>query len=135
MRWLLVALILWPIVLIADVPIPHPVKAFKGEKCVEPAGVMRRQHMNFLMHQRDDTVRRGIRGKKHSLRGCINCHAIPDKQAGGTRTVREFCSDCHNYAAIKITCFECHTNKVEDSATIPSSASLIQRTSNNEEHR
>ncbi len=95
------------------VPVPQPPKAFKGDKCVEPAAVMRRQHMNYLLHQRDETVQQGIRGKKYSLRGCIECHAVPDKAAGGERTVAPFCSECHQYAAVTIDCFSCHTTKPE----------------------
>ena len=57
------------------VPLPHLSKATDGENCVEPVDVMRRQHMVFLQHQRDDTLREGIRGQKHSLNGCIDCHA------------------------------------------------------------
>ena len=33
----------------------------KGDKCVEPTDVMRRNHMEFILHQRDDTMRRGVR--------------------------------------------------------------------------
>lgn len=90
---------------------PKPVKAFKGDKCVEPADVMRRNHMNYLLHQRDETVHEGVRGKKYSLRQCIDCHAVPDEQAGGKRTARAFCGDCHKFAAVTIDCFQCHTNK------------------------
>ena len=96
------------------VPLPHPAKAYKGDRCVEPVDVMRRQHMNYLLHQRDETVRGGIRGAKYSLRQCIECHAVPDKAAAGARTVRSFCGECHSYAAVGIDCFECHTTKVTD---------------------
>ncbi|MDA0304717.1 MAG: hypothetical protein O3B76_00270 [Proteobacteria bacterium] len=92
---------------------PKPTKAFKGDKCVEPVDVMRRDHMNYLLHQRDETVQQGIRGKKYSLRQCIECHAVPDKQAGGERTVEPFCGECHKFAAVTIDCFQCHTNKPE----------------------
>lgn len=95
------------------VPTPEPPAAFKGTQCVEPVDVMRREHMNFLKHQRDETVKDGIRGAKYSLRQCIECHAVPDPQAGGKRTVRAFCSECHQYAAVRVDCFECHTNKAE----------------------
>ena len=60
------------------VPLPALVKAHKGEACVEPLPVIRRDHMKFLMHQRDDTVHQGIRGARHSLVGCIDCHAAKD---------------------------------------------------------
>ena len=95
------------------VPLPHPAPAHIGNQCVEPVDLMRREHMNFLRHQRDDTVRSGVRGNKYSLRGCVECHAVADAEAGGARTVRNFCSECHNYAAVKIDCFECHTTKAE----------------------
>lgn len=95
----------------ADVPVPHPAKAFKGEQCVEPVDVMRRNHMTFLMHQRDETLREGIRGKKYSLNQCIDCHAVtsPDVAGGKVRTLKPFCAECHAYAAVSIDCFQCHT--------------------------
>jgi hypothetical protein len=93
---------------------PKPViaKARPGTQCVEPPEVMRRQHMSFLKHQRDDTVHGGIRGAKHSLRGCVDCHASP---ASGSvaKASGDFCSSCHQYAAVKIDCFECHASKPE----------------------
>jgi hypothetical protein len=92
------------------VPVPAPPKG-KGDACVEPVDVMRRQHMVFLEHQRDETVRQGIRGRKHSLKGCVECHAVPDASAGGTRTVQPFCGQCHGYAAVRIDCFQCHTGQ------------------------
>ena len=91
---------------------PQPVveRARAGTQCVEPADVMRRNHMAFLKHQRDDTVRGGVRGAKHSLKGCIDCHANVQ-----TRSVAQaegnFCVSCHSYVAVKIDCFECHTSK------------------------
>jgi hypothetical protein len=91
-------------------PKPVIVKARSGTQCVEPPEVMRRQHMSFLKHQRDDTVHGGIRGAKHSLKGCVDCHA-----SGETGSVAkapgDFCSSCHHYAAVKIDCFECHASK------------------------
>jgi hypothetical protein len=88
-------------------PVIEPARA--GTQCVEPSDVMRRQHMNFLRHQRDDTVRGGVRGAKHSLKDCIDCHA-----SASTRSVAQapgnFCVSCHSYAAVKIDCFECHTS-------------------------
>jgi hypothetical protein len=98
------------------VPLPAPAKAFKGEQCVEPAADMRRNHYEYLLHQRDETLRQGIRGKKYSLRQCVECHAVPDpKIEGSPRTLEPFCAECHAYAAVRIDCFECHTAKAEDS--------------------
>ncbi len=92
------------------VPLPTLAKAFKGDKCVEPAGVMRREHMEFLKHQRDETLREGIRGNKYSLQQCVECHAVADpKIAGGKiRTLKPFCAECHSYAAVSLVCFACH---------------------------
>jgi len=94
----------------SSVPLPSPAKAFKGKQCVAPADVMRREHMNFLSHQRDETVREGIRGNKYSLQQCIDCHATADPkiQNGEVRTLEPFCAECHAYAAVNIDCFACH---------------------------
>ena len=92
------------------VPLPVLVKAAKGEACVEPLPVIRRDHMKFLMHQRDDTVHGGIRGARHSLVGCIDCHAAKDDAGQWVRidATGQFCASCHEYAAVKIDCFQCH---------------------------
>lgn len=92
------------------VPLPALVKATKGEVCVEPLPVIRREHMKFLMHQRDDTVHRGIRGARHSLVGCIDCHAAKDDAGRWMRidAPGQFCASCHAYVSVKIDCFECH---------------------------
>lgn len=97
-----------------NIPLPHPAKATKGEQCVEPNDIMRRNHMTYLMHQRDETVIEGIRGKKYSLQQCINCHATidPEVEDGKVRTIKPFCAECHSYAAVKIDCFACHNPNV-----------------------
>ena len=82
----------------------------KGEFCVEPTDVMRRDHMNFLLHQRDVTVQDGIRTKKHSLVECINCH-VQNNANGSFIPVNDkdqFCEVCHGFASVKLDCFECH---------------------------
>jgi hypothetical protein len=94
----------------SSVPLPNLAKAFKGKQCVAPVDVMRREHMDFLDHQRDETMREGIRGNKYSLQQCINCHATadPEIQGGEVRTLEPFCAECHDYAAVTIDCFACH---------------------------
>lgn len=94
-----------------EVPRPKPAKAFKGEQCVEPVDLMRREHMNLLKHQRDETLRDGIRGNRYSLNACIDCHATasPEIADGKVRTLQPFCAECHEYAAVTIDCFQCHT--------------------------
>jgi hypothetical protein len=91
---------------------PGPVieRARAGTQCVEPPAVMRRSHMDLLRHQRDDTVRGGIRGAKYSLRACIDCHASTTTHSV-SQTSTNFCVSCHSYAAVKIDCFDCHTAK------------------------
>ena len=81
----------------------------KGEKCVEETSVMRKRHMDFLKHQRDDTVHGGIRGAKHSLAGCVECHANA-RDGAVLGSSQHFCQGCHEYAAVKLDCFDCHTS-------------------------
>ena len=92
------------------VPLPALVKATKGEACVEPIPVIRREHMKFLMHQRDDTVHEGIRTTRHSLVGCIDCHAAKDAAGQWVRidAPGQFCASCHAYVSVEIDCFGCH---------------------------
>jgi hypothetical protein len=82
----------------------------RGGQCVEDPAAMRRNHMKFLKHQRDDTMRSGIRSAKYSLKACVECHA---SQKTGSVNVSDsnFCQSCHSYAAVQIDCFECHANK------------------------
>jgi len=95
----------------AGVPIPESPKA-KGEQCVEDTAFMRRNHMDLLDHQRDNTMHRGIRTKKHSLNGCLNCHVVKDSsnQPVTYKNDKHFCNSCHQYAAVKIDCFGCHSS-------------------------
>lgn len=96
----------------ADIPKPKIPKG-KGERCVEDTDVMRKNHMEFLLHQRDETVHDGIRTKKHSLKECLSCHAVNDENGMpvGIDDQRHFCNSCHAYAAVNIDCFECHQSK------------------------
>jgi predicted CXXCH cytochrome family protein len=91
---------------------PKPVieRATQGTQCVEPVDYMRRHHMDLLKHQRDDTVHGGIRGAKHSLKGCIDCHASAQSQSVAKQETN-FCVSCHSYAAVKIDCFGCHATQ------------------------
>ena len=103
----------------SGVPVPSPAKAFKGEQCVEPVETMRREHMVYLKHQRDETLRDGIRGQKYGLNECIDCHATADPSiAGGKiRTLKPFCKECHAYAAVSIDCFACHSGTAQNDKT------------------
>lgn len=89
----------------------------KGEACVEPVDIMRRQHMEFIIHQRDETVHNGIRGAKHSLVDCIDCHVGYDEKGKAVAIDEEgqFCAACHEYTAVSIDCFSCHRTTPPDS--------------------
>lgn len=97
---------------------PKPVIEIAGEgKCVAPPDEMRRNHMEMLKHQRDRTLRQGIRGEPASLNACIECHA--SKKTGSVLGASEsgkgsnFCETCHSYVAVKLDCFECHQAKAK----------------------
>ena len=79
----------------------------RGESCVAPVAEMRRDHMKMLLHQRDRTMRQGLREPRFSLKGCVDCHA--SQKTGSVLGNEGFCSSCHEYAAVKIDCFECHS--------------------------
>ena len=98
---------------LGNVVTPQPVMPTNAEQCVEPSEVMRREHMNYLFDQRDKTVVSGIRTKKYSLTGCIDCHAQPaaDGKIVRAEDPEYFCTACHQYAAVKIDCFECHSDR------------------------
>ncbi len=89
-------------------------KAAQLDRCVEPTEAMRRYHMDLIRHQRDTTVYGGIRGTKHSMSGCVDCHAGHDASGEPIPVAApgQFCQACHHYAAIKLNCFDCH-------ATVP----------------
>ena len=89
------------------------IPAAKGEQCVEPTDVMRRQHMEFIMHQRDLTVHDGIRTKKHQFVRCINCHVRPNEKGEYPRHTsnEHFCTTCHVFASVSIDCFQCHADR------------------------
>lgn len=96
-----------------EIAIPAPQKPATAEQCVEPLEVMRRDHMKFLMHQRDATVIGGERESKYSLTGCMNCHnpATASGEVVRYENPQHFCAECHAYASVKIDCFECHADR------------------------
>ena len=105
----------------ADIGPELKINRSKADQCVEPSDVMRKDHMKFLLHQRDETMYNGVRTKKYSLNECINCHANKD-DAGKYIPVTaegEFCQSCHSYTSVKLDCFECHATKPRDTAFHP----------------
>ncbi|HEY3359295.1 MAG TPA: sulfate reduction electron transfer complex DsrMKJOP subunit DsrJ [Polyangia bacterium] len=78
-----------------------------AKACVLPTADMRASHMELLDGWRTRVVRRGEHATRAadggevrmSLSGtCLGCHAQKT----------EFCDKCHGYAAVSLTCFDCH---------------------------
>ncbi len=87
-------------------------------KALEPAEkghaeLMRRHHMDLMIHKRDRTVHDGIRTQKHSLKACIACHVVygEDQKPVSYKNPKHFCRTCHDYAAVSVDCFQCHASK------------------------
>jgi len=94
---------------VAGVNVPQ-LERGKGERCVEDTEYIRRNHMNLLKHHRDKTMRQGIRTTKHSLKGCVECHA--SEITGSVASSKEdFCMACHVFTGVKLDCWECHATK------------------------
>ena len=109
---LLVSLLLClciPVAWAAEANTP-PLDIGKGGQCVRDTQWMRKNHMHLLRHQRDETVRKGIRDDQDSLKNCVECHASLTDNSVLARE-DSFCVGCHRYAAVKIDCFECHASK------------------------
>jgi len=96
--------------------VPKPAVTTAGGKCVEDTAFMRRNHMELIRHHRDLTVHEGIRTTRHSLANCVSCHADP-KTGRVTGSRDAFCEGCHAYAAVKLDCFECHSDRAKPAAT------------------
>lgn len=90
-----------------------------GDSCVRDPEFMRSNHMEILLHRRDKSMHDGERAEgetaKESLKACLTCHAVPgaDNKPVGFSDPKHFCRTCHDYAAVKIDCFDCHNSKPE----------------------
>lgn len=73
---------------------------------------IRKTHMLSLMHQRTETVREGLRPADDSLKACLTCHAVKDVagMAVSYESPQHFCRVCHDYAAVQVDCFSCHSS-------------------------
>lgn len=94
--------------------VPYPdIAPGVGDSCVEEIGLMRRNHMDMLKHERDETMLEGIRGGNYSLKECLDCHAVkgPDAVPVTISSPQHFCRSCHDYAAVSIDCFQCHASR------------------------
>ncbi len=97
---------------------PDVPKAAKGKQCVEDTEFMRRNHMQLLLHEREESVRLGIRSKKYSLKNCLTCHVVKDADGKPVTASdpRHFCRECHDYAAVRVDCWQCHASTPQGSA-------------------
>lgn len=105
----------------SDLSFPEPEREYSEEtECVQPEDEMRRNHMNYILHQRDETVHKGVRTRQYSLEECINCHAAKDDQGEyiAINAPDQFCSSCHTYASVSIDCFQCHATKPARPSTL-----------------
>jgi len=82
-------------------------------KCIQPEDEMRRNHMNYILHERDETMHEGVRNEPGSLAACIDCHVEPNAKGeiAGIDSEEHFCNACHQYASVQIDCFQCHADR------------------------
>jgi len=94
------------------VPFPRIPKG-EGNASVHDGVDIRVDHMKFLFHQRDETMYKGIRSKNEQMGACVTCHAVKDIAGHPVsyEDPKHFCRVCHDYTAVKIDCFECHSSK------------------------
>ncbi len=109
---------------------PNP----QGQRCIEPKGVMRTEHMRLLKRWRDEAVRedrrlyvaRDGRGWEKSLvKTCLSCHqpatlpithlprrsaAEADQPATINHSAAAACDECHQYVNAELDCWNCHLN-------------------------
>jgi predicted CXXCH cytochrome family protein len=106
-------------VAVSDIPQPDIPKG-RGEQCVADTDFMRRNHMTMLQHQRDETMLQGVRSKQYSLKECVACHAVAggDAMPVTVNDPKHFCRSCHDYAAVKIDCFQCHASRPDPDAVV-----------------
>lgn len=124
-RWLATAAWLLPAAVMADEFPGLHIPRGKGDACVAATDEMRKNHMDYLLHQRDRTVYQGIRGEAFSLTGCIDCHVQKDR-IGKFIPINnddQFCGVCHRYVSVKIDCFDCHASKPDDESLAASGTS------------
>ena len=88
--------------------IPKPEKPKNATECVAAPQEIRTSHMVLLNDWRDNIVREkgkrfgetpnGTAYERSLQKGCMKCHASKKK----------FCDTCHEYAAVKPYCWDCH---------------------------
>ena len=92
------------------------------QECVRDTEFMRKNHMDLLFEQRDLVVIKGIRSKTENFNRCLSCHAVKNKVGLNVsyEDPKHFCRGCHDFTAVKIDCFDCHSS-VPDKIILDSS--------------
>jgi len=90
---------------------PNVAKAI-GNPHPEGSEYWRINHPDLLRHDRDKVVRDGERKIDASIKQCVTCHAVfgDDEKPVKADSEQFFCATCHEFAAVKIDCFSCHTS-------------------------
>jgi len=115
---------------LADTPFPSIHKpSDESLKCIAPNDEMRRNHMNYIMHERDETMHNGIRNEAGSLAACIDCHVEPNANGkiADFGSNEHFCSTCHEYTSVQIDCFQCHADRPQKYINHSEHSSLIKQ--------
>lgn len=97
---------------------PDMTEEARGDQCVEPLDVIRKDHGKILMEERDHAVRDGVRNPDHGFVSCIDCHVASDARHSEPET--HFCASCHTFNAVSVDCFECHRDRPSASAHLHS---------------
>jgi hypothetical protein len=88
---------------------PDPKLPRDERQCVAPTAFMRASHMDLLVQWREQAVRAGATtyvagdGRRYSLslsKTCLTCH----------KNKADFCDRCHTYAAVSLSCWDCHVD-------------------------
>jgi hypothetical protein len=111
----------------AGVDMPEPTIAqAKGGHCVRDDAYIMRHHPDMLRHQRDNTLRLGIRAGDFNLMRCMECHS---NNAADPAELKTDCDNCHAYAAVHLDCWDCHAKRpdkhADKVADQPSASPLI----------
>ena len=112
--YVLIGLTLMSTSALAETPFPTVHEpSDESLKCIQPEDEMRRNHMNYILHERDETMHEGVRNEPGSLAACIDCHVElnEDGEIAGIDSKEHFCNSCHQYAAVQIDCFQCHADR------------------------
>jgi hypothetical protein len=112
----------------AETPLPMIREPSNADKCIHPEDEMRRNHMKYILHERDETMHEGIRNEPASLANCIDCHVEPDEngEIAGIESEEHFCNACHQYASVQIDCFQCHADRPQKYIKRSNTSSLMR---------